>query len=41
MLKQRIQAPFFEVGPKAYLYGQDALELPGLGPRAAPREAVT
>jgi len=21
--------------------GQDALELPGLGPRAAPREAVT
>lgn len=25
--KCKIQAPFFEVGPKAYLYGDDALEL--------------
>ena len=24
---EKIQVPFFEVGPKAYLYGQDALDL--------------
>ncbi len=27
MAKVKIPAPFFEVGPKAYLYGDDALEL--------------
>ena len=27
MILQKIKAPFFEVGPKAYLYGNDALEL--------------
>lgn len=26
-MRERIRAPFFEVGPKAYLYGQAALEL--------------
>jgi len=26
-MKFRIEPPFFEIGPKAYLYGQDALDM--------------
>ena len=41
MLKQRIQAPFFEVGPKAYLYGQDALELAQVAEEASLKSGVS
>lgn len=41
MQKQQIQAPFFEVGPKAYLYGQDALDLALVAEEASLKSGVS
>lgn len=41
MLTEKIQAPFFEVGPKAYLYGRDALELARVAEDASMESGVS
>lgn len=39
--EERIRAPFFEVGPKAYLYGDDALELARIAEEASASSGVS
>ena len=40
-MKKKIQLPFFEVGPKAYLYGQDALALARIAEKASLETGVS
>lgn len=41
MSKLTIKAPFFEVGPKAYLYGKDALDLAKVAEEASKETGVS
>ncbi|MBQ3705607.1 MAG: triose-phosphate isomerase [Clostridia bacterium] len=40
-MKKRIGPPFFEVGPKAYLYGEEALELARIAEEASRETGVS
>jgi len=39
-VKRRITAPFFEIGPKSYLYGQDVIDLAIAADRASEKYGV-
>ena len=40
-MKKQIKSPFFEVGPKAYLYGREALHLAKIAQEASAETGVT
>ena len=38
--KRQVKLPFFEIGPKSYLYGDDILELAKIADRASEKYGV-